>query len=125
MKNYANAWPGVRFYAYMMDQDSGPLKFPPRPAPRSGDVESRGLRRRAEEDEDEGMPNPADVKRLNENVTRRCPSCKKEIYDDAEVCYHCGDAVVASRSRGQSPWVIIVVAAVILGFMISYVWRLF
>ncbi len=108
----------------MMEQDSGPLKFPPRKAPRSGEVESRSLRRREMED-DADMPNPADVRRLNDNVTRRCPNCKKEIFDDAEVCYHCGDAVVTGSSRGQSPWVVVVIALIIVAFLFSYVWRFF
>ncbi|MBX9738108.1 MAG: hypothetical protein K2X32_14395 [Phycisphaerales bacterium] len=107
-----------------MDQEPSPMKFPPRKAPKTGEVVSAGLQRRGPDD-DADMPNPADVQRLNDNVTKRCSSCKKEIYDDAEVCYHCGDAVVSGSARGPRPWVVVVIVVVIAAFLFSFIGRLF
>lgn len=72
------------------------------------------LRRHVEEDD--GLPNPEDVKRLSEPATKRCPHCKKEVYEDTDICYHCGLAISGSRSN-QSTIVIVVVILVVFAMI--------
>lgn len=66
--------------------------------------------------DDEG-PSPEDVARFGD-VTRECPECKKQIHDDAAVCYHCGFAVEGGpRAAGASPkWAMVVAGIVLVGF---------
>jgi hypothetical protein len=54
-----------------------------------------------------------------------CPSCGREIYDDAEQCPHCGEYLTeADRlGRGKPLWLVItaivVLAAVVLAWVFS------
>lgn len=100
-----------------MPDDSDRGSFPIRPAPRDGNVEARPLRRRPS-DEDAGLPNPDDVKRLNDPAVRRCRNCKKEIYEDTDICYHCGEAQMAGSGRPRL-WVVIVIIIMIVAFLWS------
>ncbi|MGD9690974.1 MAG: zinc ribbon domain-containing protein [Phycisphaerales bacterium] len=73
--------------------------------------------------DDEG-PSEADIARFGD-VTRSCPACKKEIYDDAELCYHCGAAIEgAARSSGGMPsWVIITSGVILAAFVMVLILR--
>lgn len=59
-------------------------------------------------DRDDG-PSPDDLERFG-GVTRTCPSCGKEVFDDATVCYHCGaDMDVPRHARLPKVWVVVTV----------------
>jgi predicted nucleic acid-binding Zn ribbon protein len=55
-----------------------------------------------------------------------CPHCGKAIYEEAEVCPHCGAFVDREARAGRSPWVfvtaIVLVAAILLGWVASMGW---
>jgi hypothetical protein len=94
------------------------------PAPREGEVISRkpAPRRRDEDEIDDDGPSRSDIERFN-NVTTRCPECRKEVYDDVEICYHCGHAM-SRAPKGAPLWLIITVVAVLLAMIIAFIpWR--
>lgn len=70
---------------------------------------ARGLARREPEEGD--GPSAADLDRFA-GETRACPACGREVYDDAEVCYHCGAAMSGGRSAVPKWWVVVIVVAV-------------
>ncbi len=90
-----------------------------RPAPLEGEVvgraRARGVARREQVEFDEG-PTPADIERFSD-VTRTCPECKKEVFDDAEVCYHCGHVFGRADQKGLPKWVVATVCVVLAGFV--------
>ena len=74
-------------------------------------------RPRAEpEDEDDQGPSQADLERFS-GVTRACPACRREVYDDADVCYHCGELMNARRQVRPPVWAILAAALALLGFL--------
>lgn len=46
-----------------------------------------------------------------------CPSCGREVYEDAERCPHCGDWITP-RAGGPLPWVWVVAALLALAGMV-------
>ncbi len=83
-------------------------------------VPSRPRPVRREIDED---PSEEDIAKLD-SPTRTCPKCGREVYDDADVCYHCGHAF--SPGERATPWLQIMVAVlVILGFLAIFVFKMF
>jgi len=91
-----------------------------------GEVVARGatgqrpprLRPELDDDEISDLPQRADVERFS-GVTRRCPECKKEVFDDVVACYHCGAYMEEDRSRRRVPvWVLATAGLVILGFLL-------
>jgi hypothetical protein len=86
-----------------------------RKAPVSGEVVGRRPARRDEEF-DEG-PLQQDIERFD-NPTRTCPECKKDVFDDSAVCYHCGHAFenTAAGSTKAKPWTVVVVVLIIAAF---------
>jgi hypothetical protein len=97
-----------------------------RRAPAGGDVVP-GRPRRPEPAERDDDPSEADVERFG-GVTRRCPECGKEVYDDAAVCYHCGHAFAgtgAPGSKGMPVWAIVTVVLIIGGFVLASLWHIF
>lgn len=80
---------------------------------------SRSRRPSGDEELDEG-PQAADLERFS-NVTRVCPECKKEVFDDTAVCYHCGHAFERTTAgSSKTPiWVIATVALLILAFVLG------
>lgn len=57
-------------------------------------------------------------------ATRTCPSCKSEVYDDAEMCHECGHAFAGGTK--QSPWVFPAMIAIVASFVLGYlVWIIF
>lgn len=60
---------------------------------------------------DEG-PLPGDIERFS-GVTRTCPECGKEVFDDVTRCYHCDadmDTPGTRQSGGKPVWVVITAA---------------
>jgi uncharacterized protein (DUF983 family) len=81
-------------------------------------VNPRPLARR-QNPRDEG-PSPDDLERFG-GVTRTCPSCGKEVYDDATTCYHCGaDMDIPRHARLPKVWVIVVVLALVAAMVFIF-----
>jgi uncharacterized protein (DUF983 family) len=95
------------------DNRPGPI----RKAPTSGEVVSRN--KLARRDDDDG-PSARDLEQFGD-VTRTCPSCNKEVFDDAEVCYHCGHAMDRKADAKHSDFKSIVVILVIVGLLIGLI----
>lgn len=71
-----------------------------------------------DEDGPDENPSPEDIERFGD-VTRTCPECRKDVFDDAAVCYHCGHAFerTAAGSGRSKGWVVAVVI-VLVGVMV-------
>lgn len=83
---------------------------------------SRTPSRAQRNDHDEG-PLPQDIERFN-GVTRACPECGKEVFDDVTRCYHCGadmDAPRGGRKSRTPVWVAVTAAVVIAAFLVLFV----
>lgn len=95
-----------------------------RRAPLSGDVTSRRTVVRDEDEFDES-PQAADIERFSD-VTRSCPECNKEVFDDSAVCYHCGHAFerTTAGSSKTPAWVMITVVVLVAAMALG-LWRLF
>ncbi|MBA4120391.1 MAG: hypothetical protein C0513_06805 [Isosphaera sp.] len=91
---------------------SGALR---RAAP-AGEIVPTRPRPEPDDELDEG-PSQADLERFS-GVTRACPSCRREVYDDADVCYHCGEAMNAPRQRRVPVWAIIAAAMALIGLLL-------
>jgi hypothetical protein len=88
-----------------------------RRAPMGGDVVNRGPR---EEDEIDEGPQAADIERFS-HVTKACPACKKDVFDDTAICYHCGHAFERTTAgSGKTPiWIIATIAVLILALILG------
>ncbi|QQS07856.1 MAG: hypothetical protein IPK69_07505 [Phycisphaerales bacterium] len=82
-------------------------------------------KRRGQVEIDDG-PTEADLERFGD-VTRSCPSCQAEIYDDVAVCWKCGHALMArDRRGGPKGWHVAVIVVLVVAFVIlvlANVWR--
>lgn len=58
-------------------------------------------------------PTDADLERFG-GVTRTCPECGTEVYDDAEVCWKCGHAFSGASRPGKTLWAVVAVIMVVL-----------
>jgi uncharacterized protein (DUF983 family) len=93
-------------------------------SPKSGDVvPSRQRPPRPERDEN---PSSDDIERFSD-VTRTCPECNKEVFDDAAVCYHCGHAFerTTAGSTRSPKWVVITIVLVLVAFLFLAVQGIF
>jgi len=76
--------------------------------------------------EEEG-PSRADIDKFS-GVTRNCPACNKEVFDDAEICYHCGEAFEKTSAGVSGPptWVIVtaisLALAIVVGLLFGMRW---
>ena len=57
--------------------------------------------------------------------TKPCPFCKKPIYDQAEMCTHCGAYISEEDSSSRKPlWtviaVVVLVSAILLGWVMMW-----
>jgi hypothetical protein len=68
-------------------------------------------------DELDEDPSPEDMERFG-GVTRTCPECKSEVYDDAEICHECGHAF--SGEAKNHPLMIPVMIAIIVALLVGY-----
>jgi hypothetical protein len=66
--------------------------------------------------EDHEAPSQEDIERFG-GATRTCPECREEVYDDAEVCYHCGHAFSASADAPLPRWAIVAAVLVVGGLL--------
>jgi hypothetical protein len=79
-------------------------------------------RRRTTRPEDDD-PREEDVEAFS-GVTRTCPNCRSEVYDEAELCWNCGH-VFSGEPKPMPRWVIWIVALVALGLLIPFLLRVF
>lgn len=87
-----------------------------------GEVVGRLPQRRPEPEEHDEGPSADDLERFG-GVTHTCPNCGKEVFDDAETCYHCGEAMMARRSGGPPLWVAVTSVVLLVAFMIFLLFR--
>ena len=68
-------------------------------------------RRRDDEDlDDEEYPQPDEDDDGDDTVP--CPHCRKPVYEDAELCPHCGNYLSREDSPGRPPvWLLVGVLA--------------
>jgi predicted nucleic acid-binding Zn ribbon protein len=104
----------------------GPNSRGLRRAPATGDVVARVPRHAPDEDAFDENPSEADIERFS-NVTRTCPACSKEVFDDAAICYHCGHAFerTAAGSSKTPVWVFVVIALLIAALVVPTVLGIF
>lgn len=78
-----------------------------------GEVVNRrgGLARR--ENVVDGGPSADDLEKFG-GVTRTCPECGKDVFDDAVTCYHCGaDLDLPRHARLPKTWAVVTVLVLI------------
>ena len=90
-------------------------------APAAGDVVP--ARQRPEREEIDEGPSEEDLARLD-GLTRTCPACGQEVFDDTDVCYHCGHAF-STRDKATNWKHLIIAAAIVLAFLAFATIRLF
>lgn len=73
-----------------------------------------------DDDEIDEGPSEADLERFS-GVTRTCPECGAEMYDDVEICWKCGHAL-SGESKGIPVW-IVVTAVLALAAMAFFIIR--
>ncbi len=69
---------------------------------------------------DEG-PSEEDLKAFGD-VTRVCPSCSSEIYDDVAICWKCGHAMTR-KSSGPPKWAMAVAICILAAIVLTYILR--
>jgi uncharacterized paraquat-inducible protein A len=72
---------------------------------------------RTSQDEIDEHPRDEDVEALGDETTA-CPSCGAEVYDDADVCPRCGDALTAAPRVSRLAWVAAGLAALLVVAMV-------
>lgn len=70
----------------------------------------------------DGGPSADDIERFS-GVTRTCPACGKEVFDDAVTCYHCGADMERSREAGLPKVWVVVTVLVLLGALVFFLTR--
>lgn len=69
--------------------------------------------------EDHEVPSDEDMERFS-GVTRNCPACKTEVYDEAQLCHNCGHAFGTSTDSGGLPtWAVVTVFGLIVMFFVG------
>lgn len=63
-------------------------------------------------DEDENDPRAEDLEQFS-GVTRTCPECRSEVYDEAEICWKCGHAF-SGEPKPLPRWAVVVMVIVVL-----------
>ena len=100
----------------------GDGRFPIKRRGVDGDVVNRRGQLARRESQVDGGPSADDLEKFG-GVTRTCPSCGKEVYDDAMTCYHCGADMETPRHL-QLPKVWMIVAVLLLiGVLVFIVTR--
>lgn len=92
--------------------DTTPLK----PPPVTNGCCGGGCKNHGPMREEEG-PSRADIEKFS-GVTRNCPACHKEVFDDAEICYHCGEAFEKTSAGVSGPPTWIIVTAITLSLLL-------
>lgn len=90
-----------------------------RRAPVTGDVVGRRSRPGPYDSDDDEGPSAEDLARFSD-PTKVCPECRKEVFDDTAVCYHCGHAFERTSEGSGRPKVWVIVTAVVV--LAVFVW---
>ena len=71
----------------------------------------------AYDDIDPDGPSPEDLERFGDEH-KDCPTCGASIYDQIEMCPHCGHAFVDADTTSQKPlWWTIAFTVVVIAFL--------
>lgn len=111
----------LRYLTMGCQHDPDPKKAM-RCAPRTGEVTNRCCGGRdLGPVSDAEAPSEEDMDRFG-GVTRVCPECKTEVYDEAQLCHNCGHAFAGTGGDGLPTWAVVtmigLVATAALGFLI-------
>lgn len=98
-----------------------------RKAPLSGDVVGRASRPGSYDHDDDEGPSSDDIARFSD-VTRKCPECGKDVFDESAVCYHCGHAFErkdeGAGGKGRM-WVVLTVVVLVGVFLLGLMSNIF
>ena len=89
-------------------------------APRSGEVVNRCCGKDLGPLDDNEIPSEEDMERFS-GVTRTCPECKAEVYDEATVCHNCGHAFMREGSGGLPTWAVATMAGVVVAIVLGMI----
>lgn len=64
-------------------------------------------------------PSEEDLERFG-GVTRHCPECNTELYDDSEICWKCGHALSAAP-KGSPKWTVIIAVLILVALVFGYI----
>jgi predicted nucleic acid-binding Zn ribbon protein len=92
----------------------------------AGDNRERGLRmNHHSEDEADDLndsegPDASDIDESDEDEseTLACPICGKEVYQDVDVCPHCGNFIIPDAPRSRFRMWYLVIVVVVIGVLI-------
>lgn len=72
--------------------------------------------------EDDELPSQEDMERFGD-VTRVCPGCKTEVYDDASMCHNCGRSFMRTDTdKGLPTWAIATTVGLLVLLALGVVW---
>jgi uncharacterized protein (DUF983 family) len=71
---------------------------------------------------DEG-PSDADLDRFSD-VTQKCPKCGTELYDDVELCWNCGHALLSRPERSPASMIVVLICVVVVVIALVF-WKVF
>jgi len=83
-----------------------------RPAPVEGQVVDHRLALSPDAPPLRDLPQPQDVARFS-GVTRACPACGQELFDQARACWKCGQQFESPRSASVGAWALVAVALLV------------
>ena len=68
------------------------------------------------DDEDRDLPQASDVEAGDADSvdTVVCPGCKRQVYEDADLCPHCGQFLLRDSSSRKPWWVIVGIVACLI-----------
>jgi uncharacterized protein (DUF983 family) len=78
-------------------------------------------RRRGPIDPDELDEDPSaeDMERFGD-VTQKCPKCGTELYDDVEICWNCGHALMSRPERTPATLTVVLIVVMVLVLMLVF-----
>lgn len=74
-----------------------------------------------DDDDDPEAPDESDMDSDEADELLRCPRCRAEVYDQADVCPYCGCDMMGERGGGKSIWFIAVVIVALIATLLM-VW---
>jgi uncharacterized protein (DUF983 family) len=69
---------------------------------------------------DDEAPSEADIEAFGD-VTRTCPECKTDVYDEATVCHNCGHAFAGDKSGGLPTWAVFTGVGLVVLFALGMI----
>jgi predicted nucleic acid-binding Zn ribbon protein len=73
---------------------------------------------RSDDERDEG-PSEADLEKFG-GVTRPCPECQTDLYDDAQICWKCGHAL-SGEPKGLPTWMMVTAFVLLLAIVLFWI----